>query len=120
MATRGLIVCHLQPLFGDGDGVEFLQHLRREAKLKGEAEDLAKMLGGVNVTIAQKAGETDQLFGSVTSKDIAEALEKQNFSIDRRKIQLDEPIKQLGDHKVTVRLHREVPVEVTVHVVRED
>ena len=95
-------------------------HLRREAKLKGEAEDLAKMLGGVNVTIAQKAGETDQLFGSVTSKDIAEALEKQNFSIDRRKIQLDEPIKQLGDHKVTVRLHREVPVEVTVHVVRED
>src|ERR1700694_86792 len=83
-------------------------HLRKEAKLKNEAEDLGKLLGGVTVTIAQKAGENDQLFGSVTSKDIAEALEKKNFTIDRRKIQLDEPIKQLGEHKLTVRLHREV------------
>ena len=94
-------------------------HLRREAKEVGEAQDLAKLLGGATVTIAQKAGESDQLFGSVTSKDIAEGLEKQNFSVDRRKIQLDEPIKQLGEHKVTVRLHREVPVEITVQVVRE-
>ena len=95
-------------------------HLRREAKAKGEAQDLAKLMGGVTVTIAQKAGESDQLFGSVTSKDIAEGLEKQNFSVDRRKIQLEEPIKQLGEHKVTVRLHREVPVEITVQVVREE
>jgi large subunit ribosomal protein L9 len=95
-------------------------HLRREAKEVGEAQDLAKLLGGVTVTIAQKAGESDQLFGSVTAKDIAEALEKQNFTIDRRKIQMDEPIKQLGEHKITVRLHREVPVEVTVHVVKEE
>ncbi len=69
--------------------------------------------------IAQKAGENDQLFGSVTSKDIADALEQQKFSIDRRKIQLEEPIKTLGEHKVTVRLHREVPVEITVRVVKE-
>ena len=95
-------------------------HLRREAKLKNEAEDLAKILGGVTVTIAQKAGENDQLFGSVTAKDITEALEKQNFSIDRRKIHLDEPIKQLGEHKVTVRLHREVPTEITVIVVKDE
>jgi large subunit ribosomal protein L9 len=95
-------------------------HLRREAKLKNEAEDLAKILGGVTVTIAQKAGENDQLFGSVTAKDITEALEKQNFSIDRRKIHLDEPIKQLGEHKVTVRLHREVPTEITVNVVKDE
>lgn len=94
-------------------------HVRREAKAQGEAEDLAKLMSGVTVTIAQKAGESDQLFGSVTSKDIAEGLEKQNFSVDRRKIQLEEPIKQLGEHKVTVRLHREVPVEITVQVVRE-
>ena len=95
-------------------------HLRKEAKLKTEAEDLGKILGTVSVTIAQKAGENDQLFGSVTAKDIAEGLEKLNYTIDRRKIQLDEPIKQLGDHKVTVRLHREVPVEIIVKVVKED
>ncbi len=95
-------------------------HLRKEAKLKNEAEDLGKILAGVSVTIAQKAGENDQLFGSVTAKDIAEALEKQNFTVDRRKIQLDEPIRQLGERKVTVRLHREVPIEITVNVVKED
>jgi large subunit ribosomal protein L9 len=95
-------------------------HLRKEAKQKTEAEDLGKMMAGVTVTIAQKAGENDQLFGSVTSKDVAEALEKKNFSIDRRKIQLDEPIKQLGEHKIAVRLHRDVTAEVTVNVVRED
>jgi large subunit ribosomal protein L9 len=95
-------------------------HLRKEAKLKNEAEDLGKILAGVSVSIAQKAGENDQLFGSVTAKDIAEALEKQNFTVDRRKIQLDEPIRQLGEHKVTVRLHREVPIEVTVNVVKEE
>src|SRR6266567_5791946 len=83
-------------------------HLRKETKLKGEAEDLSKILGGVNVTIAQKAGENDQLFGSVTSKDVAEALEKQNFTIDRRKILMEEPIKQLGEHKINVRLHKDV------------
>ena len=69
---------------------------------------------------AQKAGENDQLFGSVTAKDIAELLEKKNFTIDRRKIQLDEPIKKLGEHKVAVRLHRDVIAEVTVQVVKEE
>ena len=94
-------------------------HLRKEAKLQGEAEDLSKMLTGVTVTIAQKAGEADQLFGSVTSKDIAEALEKQNYTIDRRKIQLEEPIKTLGEFKVPVRLHKNVTAEITVVVTRE-
>ena len=65
-------------------------------------------------------GENEQLFGSVTSKDIADALEKQNFTIDRRKVALDEPIKQLGDYKVPLRLHKEVTVEIDVHVVKEE
>jgi large subunit ribosomal protein L9 len=95
-------------------------HLRREAKVEGEAKDLGKMLGTVAITISQKAGENDQLFGSVTSKDIAEALEKQGYTIERRKIVLDEPIKTLGEFKVPVRLHREVTAEITVHVVKED
>jgi large subunit ribosomal protein L9 len=95
-------------------------HLRKEAKQKGEAEDLSKLLGGVTVTIAQKAGEADQLFGSVTSKDVADALAAKNFTIDRRKVQLEEPIKQLGEFKVPVRLHKDVTAEITVNVVREE
>lgn len=94
-------------------------HLRKEAKLKGEAEDLGQLLGSVSVTIAQKAGDNDQLFGSVTAKDVADALAAKNFTIDRRKVQLDEPIKQLGEYKVPLRLHRDVVIEITVTVVRE-
>ncbi|MCC6587992.1 MAG: 50S ribosomal protein L9 [Bryobacterales bacterium] len=95
-------------------------HLRREAKLASEAADLAKLLATVEITLKAKAGENDQLFGSVTSKDIAEALEAQKYNIERRKIQLDDPIKQLGDHKVPIRLHKDVTAEITVHVVREE
>lgn len=94
-------------------------HLRREAKEVSDAGDLAKMMADLSVTIAQKAGENDQLFGSVTSKDIVEALEKQGYTIDRRKIALEEPIKTLGDFKIPVRLHREVTTEINVHVVKE-
>ena len=93
--------------------------LRKEAKQKGEAEDLGKMLSAVTVTIAQRAGEEGQLFGSVTVKDIADALDRQNFNIDRKKIQLDENIRQVGEYKVPVRLHRDVTAEVTVNVVAE-
>jgi len=95
-------------------------HLRKEVKLKGEAEDLSKLMGGVTVTIKQKAGENDQLFGSVTAKDVADALAAKNFTIDRRKIQLEEPIKQLGEFKVPLRLHKEVTTEITVSVVKEE
>lgn len=94
-------------------------HLRKEAKVKSEAEDLGQLLGGVSVTIAQKAGDNDQLFGSVTAKDVADALAAKNFTIDRRKVQLDEPIKQLGEYKVPLRLHRDVVIDITVTVVRE-
>ncbi len=99
---------------------ERLAHLRREAKEKSEAEDLARMLTGVKVTLRQKAGEHDRLFGSVTAMDIAQALAAQNFQIDRRKIQLEHPIKQLGEHKVAIRLHREVTVEITVEVLKQE
>jgi len=95
-------------------------HVRREAVERTDAQDLAKLLSGVTVTIAQKAGEMEQLFGSVTSKDIAEALEKLNFTIERRKIQLDEPIKQIGQYKVAIKLYHDVSAEVEVNVVREE
>jgi large subunit ribosomal protein L9 len=95
-------------------------HLRKDAKLAADATELGKMIGSVTVTISQKAGENDQLFGSVTSKDIAEALEQQGYTIERRKIVLDEPIKTLGEFKVPLKLHRDVTTEVTVQVVKEE
>jgi len=94
--------------------------LRREAKEKAAAEELARMLSGLVLATTQKAGEADQLFGSVTAKDIAELLEKQGYQIDRKKILLDHPIKTLGEHKVTLKLHREVSVEITVNVNKEE
>jgi large subunit ribosomal protein L9 len=95
-------------------------HLRREAKLSSEAVDLARMLSGVTVTIHQKAGEHDQLFGSVTAADISTALEKLGYTVDRRKVLLDEHIKQLGEYKVSLKLHREVSCEITVRVEKEE
>jgi len=95
-------------------------HLRKEAKASGEAQDLAKLIGAVTISIARKAGENDQLFGSVTANDVADALAAQHYTIDRRKIQLDEPIRTLGEHKVSIRLHREVSADVTVNVTREE
>jgi large subunit ribosomal protein L9 len=94
-------------------------HLRREAKEAGEAQELAKLVGAVTIEISRKAGEADQLFGSVTAGDIADALAAQKFTIERRKIQLDEPIRTLGEHKVPIRLHRDVTAEITVNVTRE-
>jgi large subunit ribosomal protein L9 len=95
-------------------------HLRKEAKVQGEAQELAKIMTGATVRIAQKAGENDQLFGSVTAQDIAAALERAGYTIDRKKVNLAEPIKALGDYRVTVKLHREVAVELPVHVIKEE
>ena len=94
-------------------------HLRRDAKEVADATDLGKMMANLSVTISQKAGENEQLFGSVTTKDIADLLEKQGYTIDRRKIILAEPIKTLGEFKVPLRLHRDVTTEITVHVTKE-
>jgi large subunit ribosomal protein L9 len=95
-------------------------HLRKEAKQVGEAQELAKLMGAVTVTISRKAGENDHLFGSVTAADVSDALSAQKYNVERRKIHLDEPIRTLGEHKVAVRLHKEVTAEVTVNVVREE
>jgi large subunit ribosomal protein L9 len=93
--------------------------LRRSAREKGEAEELAKQFDGVKVTFHRKTGERDQLFGSVTAADIAQALEKQGFNVDRRKIHLNEPLKALGEYTVPIRLHREVTAPVQVAVLKE-
>ena len=95
-------------------------HIKKDAKHVADAQELGKLMAAASVTIYQKAGENDQLFGSVTAQDIAAALERAGYSIDRKKVNLAEPIKSLGDFKVTVKLHREVAVELPVHVIKEE
>ncbi len=91
-------------------------YVRREVKFKSEADDLVKLLQNVTLTFHHKVGENNQLFGSVTAKDISDGLEQQRFHIERRKVQLDEPIRTLGEHMVTLRLHREVSTQIKVVV----
>ena len=93
--------------------------IRRSAVEKADSEALAKQLESVSLTFQRKTGEKDHLFGSVTSADIAEALEQKGFNIDRRKIQLQEPLKSLGDFDIPVRLHKDVTSRVKVKVDRE-
>jgi large subunit ribosomal protein L9 len=93
--------------------------LRRAAKDKADSEALAKMLEAVSVSFTRKAGEKEQLFGSVTSGDIAAALEQQGYNIDRRKIHLDEPLKHVGEFKVPVRLYKGVDAAVKVVIQKE-
>ena len=91
----------------------------RESQEKGQAEAMAARLAEVDITIARRVGETDQLYGSVTSADIVEVLKAKGFDVDRRKLILPEPIKAIGDHDVPLKLHRQVAVPLTVHVVKE-
>ena len=93
--------------------------VRKSAKDKADAENLAKQFEGVSVSFERKVGEKDHLFGSVTSSDIASELEKKGFNVDRRKIHLDDPLKSLGEFHVPVKLHREVTAHVKVTVNRE-
>ena len=89
----------------------------RAKKLRASAEERKAELSKVSVQIAEQAGENQKLFGSVGSKDIAEALAAKGVEVDRKKIQLDEPIKELGDHEVTIKIGYEVTATIKVAVV---
>jgi large subunit ribosomal protein L9 len=93
--------------------------VRRSAKEKTGAEELAKQLAGVSVSFERRSGENDQLFGSVTSGDMADALAKKGFEIDRRKIQVHEPLKSLGEFTVPIKLHKEVIAHLKVVIEKE-
>lgn len=92
----------------------------KEVEERGASETMATAMAGVEIVIARKVGEAETLYGSVTSADIAEALATKGFEIERRKLQLPEPIKQIGEFDVPVRLHRDVLAHVKVRVVAED
>jgi len=94
--------------------------VRRSAVEKNDAEALSKQLDGVTLTFKRKAGEKDHLFGSVTSGDIAEGLTAKGFDIDRRKIQLHDPLKNLGDFDVPIKLHRDVTSRIKVVIEKEE
>ncbi len=101
----------------------FLEHEKRlesdvAVKEKKEAEKLAGELSNLSCTIRMQAGENDRLFGSVTSLDIAAALEEQGIEIDRRKIILDEPLKELGVFTVPAKIHPDVMADIKVWVVK--
>jgi large subunit ribosomal protein L9 len=89
---------------------------RKSAKEKVTAEELAATLNEIELVFERKVGEHDHLFGSVTSSDIAHELEAKGFTVDRRKIALDEPLKSLGEYHVPVKLHREVTAHVKITV----
>jgi len=93
-----------------------VRFLKLEAKEKADAAELSTLLDGVSITVIRKAGDKGNLFGSVTSMDIAEKLLAQGYHIDRRKINLATPIKVVGEYSVPVKLHREVTTIIKVHV----
>ena len=93
--------------------------VRRSAKEKSQAEELAKQFEGLAVSFARRSGENDQLFGSVTSGDIADAVVKKGINLDRKQIQLHEPLKTLGEFTVSVKLHKDVSAHLKVVIAKE-
>ena len=93
---------------------------KKEAVEKGDAQKLAELLAPIELEVSRKSGENDQLFGSVTSGDIAEDLEAQGYKIDKRQVQLHDPLKALGDFPVKIKVFREISAEVKVQVAKEE
>jgi large subunit ribosomal protein L9 len=93
--------------------------VRKSAKEKSQAEELAKQFEGLSATFRKRAGEHDQLFGSVTSGDIADAIVKKGINLDRKQIQLHEPLKTLGEFTVPVKLHKDVTAHLKVVIEKE-
>src|SRR5262245_6665509 len=121
---RNYLLPRKMAVLANEQNVKQLEHEKgviaaRQAKLKGAAEDQAKKISAIKVTIKRKVGEQDKLYGSVTVLDIAEAVAAQGQKIDRRHIHLPEPIKAIGTHEVEIRLHRDVHAKITVDVQAE-
>ena len=95
------------------------QRAHKEEKIKNEAEGVAKTLEGKVFTIGAKASSTGKIFGSVNTIQIAEVLTKEGFTVERKNISLKEDVKELGKYTATVKLHREVKVEISIEVVAE-
>ncbi len=121
---RNFLLPQKKAVLADPKNMKQLEHQKRvvtakQAKVRAAAEEAAKKLASVSVTIGREAGEEDKLFGSVTVKDIADALRAEGHVFDRHAIALESPIKQLGIFDVPVKLHAEVTATVKVWVVKK-
>ncbi len=122
--ARNFLLPRKKAVEANSRNIKEFEHAKRVAaeqakKERMEIEAHAKKISAVSLTIPMQVGKDDKLFGSVTSKDIAEGLTEQGFTVDRRKIQLAHPIKDLGTHTVAVKLPRDVTATVAVHVVKK-
>nr|HPM41839.1 50S ribosomal protein L9 [bacterium] len=121
---RNFLLPQKKAVLADPKNLKQLEHQKRvvtakQAKARAAAEETAKRLSSVSVTIGREAGEEDKLFGSVTVKDISDALRNEGHVFDRHAIVLESPIKQLGIFDVPVKLHAEVTATVKVWVVKK-
>ena len=122
--ARNYLLPRRKAVEADSRSMKAFEHVKRVAAEKAKKEKLeieahAKEVSAVSLTIEMQAGKDDKLFGSVTTKDIAEGLSAQGVTVDRRKIQLAHPIKELGTVSVPIKMHRDVVATVTVRVVKK-
>jgi large subunit ribosomal protein L9 len=104
--------------------IKFLEHEKRiiqekSKKIRNSAQDLAHRISSLTISIKAKAGEEGKLFGSITTMDVAEALQKEGVEIDKKKISLEEPIKRLGSYTVNIKLHPDVSAPLNIQIVEE-
>lgn len=122
--ARNFLIPRKKAVLADSRSIKAFEHIKRVAaerakKEKVEIETHAKSISAVSLTVETKVGKDDKMFGSVTVKDIAEGLAEKGFVVDRRKIQLEQPIKELGTFTVPIKLPRDVTATVVIHVVKK-
>ena len=121
---RNFLIPQGKALLADSRNVKEVEHakfLARHAveKVRKAAEEVGEKLKDVSLSLALKVGEDEKVFGSVTSMDIETALKAEGFEVDRRKIHLEKPVKELGDFEIPVKLHKDVTVNVKLQVIKE-
>jgi large subunit ribosomal protein L9 len=122
--ARNYLLPRKKAVEADNRNIKEFEHAKRVTaekakKERQEIEALAKKISTVSLTISAQVGKDDKMFGSVTAKDIAEGLVEQGYTVDRRKIQLTQPIKELGTFAIAIKLPRDVAASVSVHVVKK-
>jgi len=123
--ARNFLLPHKLAIEATSGNMKALERIRTSLAKKtatelDAAQKQANLLNGVALSFTRKIGENDQMFGSVTTADISEGLAAQNFKIDKRQVQLAEPIKAIGDYPVTIKVFRDVIAQIQVHVAKEE